>query len=58
MSSYPVEHGESGSPSRGAINKPALDKPTSTETPQPDLSLRGVTKRFPHVLRTQSCPPA
>ncbi len=45
MSSYPIEHGESGSPGRGAINKPV-----STETPPSDLSLRGVTKRFPHVL--------
>lgn len=39
MSSHPVEYDESGSPIRSA-----------TETPPPDLSLRGVTKRFPHVL--------
>src|SRR5579864_9749001 len=39
MSSHPVEHDESGSPIRSA-----------TETPPADLSLRGVTKRFPHVL--------
>ncbi len=46
MSSYPVEHGASGSPGRD----PILARPSSTETPPPDLSLRGVTKRFPHVL--------
>ena len=46
MSSYPVEHGESRSPGRDQI----LSRPSSTETPSPDLSLRGVTKRFPHVL--------
>ena len=40
MSNYPVEHGESGS----------LVSKLSTEMPPPDLSLRGVTKRFPHVL--------
>ena len=40
MNSDPVEPGESGSP----ISEP------SAEAPPPDLSLRGVTKRFPHVL--------
>ena len=40
MNSHPVEYDESGSP----ISRSA------TEAPSPDLSLRGVTKRFPHVL--------
>src|SRR5689334_18400315 len=40
MNSHPVEHGESESPIGGS----------ATEAPPPDLSLRGVTKRFPHVL--------
>jgi ABC-type uncharacterized transport system ATPase subunit len=41
MNSHPIEHsGEPGSP----ISR------SPTESLQPDLSLRGVTKRFPHVL--------
>jgi general nucleoside transport system ATP-binding protein len=40
MNSHSVEHGESGSP----ISR------SPTEAALPDLSLRGVTKRFPHVL--------
>jgi ABC-type uncharacterized transport system ATPase subunit len=44
MNSHPVEHGESGSP----IGRSAV------EAPPPDLSLRGVTKRFPHVLANDS----
>ncbi|TMC23130.1 MAG: ABC transporter ATP-binding protein [Chloroflexi bacterium] len=40
MNSHPLENGASGSPT---------SRPTA-EAPPPDLSLRGVTKRFPHVL--------
>jgi simple sugar transport system ATP-binding protein len=40
MNSHPVEPDESGSPI-GSL---------AAEAPPPDLSLRGVTKRFPHVL--------
>jgi general nucleoside transport system ATP-binding protein len=40
MSSHPTEHRESGSP----ISRSAAEAPSAA------LSLRGVTKRFPHVL--------